>query len=99
MKYLLIDGKTFYVSHFGAYSNDNIDDTEAIQSTVNAAINYRSKSIVIFGYGIYNLSSTISVSNATNLTIQGQGIDQTFLIGNLPIQLFSVEYSERVTIS
>jgi len=72
---LLIQGKIFHVSTFGAYSNDNIDDSNGIQLAINAAIYYGLNSTVIFGYGIYNLSDTISLPNATNLTIQGQGID------------------------
>ncbi len=94
----MIQGKTFYVSNFGAYSNDNIDDTKAIQLAIDTAIN-ELNSTVIFGYGIYNLSSTITISEATNLTIQGQGIDQTFLIGNVPLTIFSVLYCNGLTIS
>ena len=96
---LLIQGKTFHVSNFGAYPNDNIDDTNGIQLAINTAINCRLNSTVVFGYGIYNLSSIITISNAINLTIQGQGIDQTFLIGNQPLQVFLVQYSEGITIS
>jgi len=95
----LIQGKTFHVSTFGAYSNDNIDDSNGIQAAINTAIHYGLNSTVIFGYGIYNLSSTITLSNATNLTIQGQGIDQTFLIGNLPITVFSILFCNGLTIS
>jgi len=99
IKCLSIQGETFHVSSFGAYPNDDIDDATAIQLAVNAAISNGLNSTVIFGYGTYNLSSTITISEATNLTIQGQGIDQTFLIGNLPIQIFSVLYCNGLTIS
>ncbi len=68
---MLIQGKTFYVSNFGAYPNDDIDDTREIQSAINTAINYGLNSTIVFGYGIYNLSAPITVINATNLTIQG----------------------------
>ncbi len=64
-----IQREMFHVSKFGAYPNDNIDDSIAIQSAVNAAISIRLNSTVIFGYGIYNLFSTINIINATNLTI------------------------------
>jgi hypothetical protein len=99
IKCLSIQGETFHVSSFGAYPNDDIDDATAIQLAVNASISNGLNSTVIFGYGTYNLSSTITISEATNLTIQGQGIDQTFLIGNLPIQIFSVLYCNGLTIS
>ncbi len=99
IKCLLIEGKTFYVSTFGAYPNDNIDDSNEIQLTIDTAIRYRLNSTVIFGYGIYNISSTITISEATNLTIQGQGIDQTYLIGNVPLTIFSILYCNGLTIS
>jgi len=98
VKCLLIQGKNFYVSNFGAYPNDNIDDTREIQSAINTAINYGLNSTVIFGYGTYNLSAPITVVDAINLTIQGQGIDQTFLIGNVPITIFWVVFGSGVTI-
>ena len=82
IKCLITNGKNFFVSNYGAYPNDNIDDTNAIQLAVDTAINYGLNSTVIFGYGTYNLSSTIIITNATNLTITGQGMDQTLLIGN-----------------
>ncbi|UJR12269.1 hypothetical protein I4U23_016446 [Adineta vaga] len=99
IKCLSIRGEIFYVSTFGAFSDDNIDDTTGIQLTIKTAINYGPNNIVIFGFGIYNLSSSIIISNATNLTVQGQGIDQTFLIGNLPLEIFSVQNCEELTIS
>jgi hypothetical protein len=95
----LIQGEKIYVSNFGGHPNDNIDDTKAIQLAVNTAISYGLSSTIIFGYGTYNLSSTISISNATNLTIEGQGIDQTFLIGNSPITIFSIVFCNGLTIS
>jgi hypothetical protein len=98
IKCLLIQGKTFHVSNFGAYPNDDIDDTREIQSAINTAINYGLNSTIVFGYGTYNLSAPITIINATNLTIQGQGIDQTFLIGNVPITIFWVVFGTGVTI-
>ena len=56
IKYSSIGGKTFFVSGYGAYPHDNID----------GAVND-----IVFGYGIYTISSTIIISNATNLTIIG----------------------------
>jgi hypothetical protein len=98
-KYLLIQGEIFHVENYGAYPDDNIDDTKAIQYAVGAAIRSGLNDTVIFGYGFYNISSTITVINAINLTIQGQGIDQTFLIGNQPIRMFSIQYCEGLIIT
>ncbi len=71
---LMSEAKIFHVSKSGAYPNDNIDDTLAIQLAINTAIE-ELNSTIIFGHGIYNISSTITISDATNLTIQGQSID------------------------
>jgi hypothetical protein len=91
MKYTFIQGKTyFFVSDYGAYPDDDIDDTNAIQLAINEAINYGLDTDVVFGYGIYAISSTIFIFNANNLTITGQGIDQTFLIGYNQGSIFSV---------
>jgi hypothetical protein len=86
--FLLVRARTFFVSDYDAYSNDNIDDSKAIQATITAAINYGFTSTISFGSGIYNLSSTIAIANATNLTITGQGMDQTILNANRPMTLF-----------
>jgi hypothetical protein len=94
-----IQGEIFHVSKFGAYPNDNIDDSIGIQSAVNAAISSRLNSTVIFGDGIYNLSSTINITYAVNLTITGQGMDKTLLVGNEPLFVFFAEYCEGLTIS
>ncbi len=90
MEYLSTRGKTFWVSDYGAYPDDDLDDTIAIQSAINDAIDYKLMSDIVFGYGIYAISSSISIYNAANLTITGQGIDQTFLIGHFQgIMLFT----------
>jgi hypothetical protein len=60
IKYLSVQGEIFHVLRFGAYPNDNIDDAKAIQLAVNTAISSRFNSTIIFGYGTYNLSSTIN---------------------------------------
>jgi hypothetical protein len=92
-------GVIFPVSNYGAYPNDNIDDSNAIQLTIDAAVSYGLNSTVIFGAGIYNLSSTVTIRNATNLTVTGQGMDKTFLVGNAPIQILLVQYCQGTTIS
>lgn len=93
-----IQGKTFLISDYGACPNDSLDDTKAIQLAINDAISHGLDSDVIFGYGIYSISSTIAIQNATNLTIKGQGIDQTFLIGINPIGIFSAHFCNGLTL-
>lgn len=61
IKCLLIQGEAFHVSDFGAYSNDDIDDSKSIQLTINTAISSGLNSTAVFGYGTYNLSSTVYV--------------------------------------
>ena len=93
------DGAIFHVSSFGAYSDDNMDDTRAIQSTVDTAISYGANNTIILGIGTYYLLSTIAIYNATNLTIQGQGMNQTLLIGTTPTSVFYSKYCHGLTIS
>ena len=88
----------FHVSNFGAYPNDNIDDTNGIQSAINTVISSGLNSTIIFGYGTYNLSATINITNATNLIITGQGMDQTLLVGNNPLSTFSALYCQGLII-
>ena len=93
-----IEGKTFLISDYGAIPNDNLDDSKGIQLAVNDAVSHGLDSDVVFGYGIYLISSTISIQNATNLTITGQGIDQTFLIGTNPVAIFSAHLCQDLTL-
>ena len=89
----------FHVSNFGAYPNDNIDDTKAIQTVVREAIQSGLKTTIAFGVGTYNLSSTIVILNATNLTITGQGMDRTLLVGNSIMSIFYGAYCDGLTIA
>jgi hypothetical protein len=98
-EYLNVISLIFPVSRYGSYPNDNLDDTKGIQLAVNEAINSGLNNSIIFGYGIYNLSSEITILNATNLTIIGEGIDKTYLIGNSRSSIFLVEYCQGLTIS
>jgi hypothetical protein len=97
--YSYATGSTISVSNYGAFPNDNLDDTNGIQSAINEAINSGLKTTIEFGFGIYNLSSAIAISSANNLTITGQGIDQTFLIGNVPTSIFTIQSCQGLTIS
>jgi hypothetical protein len=94
-----VKGKIFHVSNFGADSNDKIDDTNAIQLAVDKAINHGVNNTVILGSGTYYLLSTIEIYNATNLTIQGQGMEQTLLIGTTSASIFYSKYCQGLTIS
>ena len=94
-----ITGLTFSVSNYDGYPNDDLDDTKGIQLAIDDAISSGVKSSIVFGIGTYNISSEITIFNATNLTIIGQGMDQTFLIGNSPSSIFLVEFSQRLTIT
>ena len=99
LEYSSIEGKTFFVSDFGAHPNDDFDDTNAIQLAVNEAINYGLTSDIVFGDGIYSISSTIFIRNTTNLTIMGQGIDQTSLIGTSPVAIFSAYFCQGLKLT
>ena len=99
MNYSSIEGRTFFVSDYGAHPDDNIDDTHGIQLAINEAIHSGSVSDIVFGYGIYAISSTITVINATNLTIIGAGVDNTFLIGYNEIGIFLAKYCEGLKLT
>ena len=99
MKSKLILGKSFFPSNYGAYPNDNLDDTNGIQLAINNAIKSGLVNDIIFGYGTYEISSTISIVNAINLTITGQGIDRTFLIGHNEVSIFSGQYCQGLKLT
>jgi hypothetical protein len=94
-----IHGRTFYVSTYGAYPDDNIDDTNAIQTTIDMAIKYRSNAVIVFGSGTYTLSAPITVTSATNLTITGQGMQQTLLLGTVPTSIFLLYSCQQLTVT
>ncbi|CAF4718377.1 unnamed protein product, partial [Rotaria sp. Silwood2] len=48
---------------------------------------------------IYTISSTILIFNATNLTIRGKGIDQTFLIGYNQVSIFFAQYCQGLKLT
>ncbi|CAF0951387.1 unnamed protein product [Adineta ricciae] len=91
MKQSSIEGKKIFVSKYGAHPNDDLDDTAAIQLTINEAIKRGYTSEIVFGFGIYAISSTIIIQNAINLTITGEGIDQTYLIAYNQVSIFFAE--------
>ncbi len=93
-----IRGEVFYVANFGADPNDKIDDTLSIPITVDTAMSHGANNIVIFGLGTYYLLSPVEILNATNLTIQGQEMDQTLLIGTASISIFLGKYCQGLTI-
>ena len=106
MKYLLVfsfsiilsHSSVIFVSNYGAYPDDKLDDTKEIQLAVNAGISLDGETTIVFGLGVYNLSAAIAINSAKNLTIIGQGIDQTFLIGNRPSSIFTIQSCQGLTI-
>ncbi|CAF3308616.1 unnamed protein product [Rotaria sp. Silwood2] len=99
IQYFYVTRLTFSVSKYGAYPNDNLDDTYGIQLAVSEAIKSGLHNSVVFGFGTYNLSSEIIISYANNLTVIGQGIDKTFLIGNSPSSIFSIKSCQGLIIT
>jgi hypothetical protein len=99
IKFELIRGKKFCISDYDVYPDDDLDDTNGIQLAINDAIQYGLDSEINFGYGIYIISSTILIFNATNLTIKGEGIDQTFLIGHNQGMIFFALYCQGLTLT
>jgi len=99
INYFSIRGEIFLVSDYGAYPDDNLDDTNGIQLAINQAIIHGLNSEIIFGFGIYNISSRLLIENATNLTIEGQGVDKTFLIGYNPTLIFLIHYCQGLKIT
>lgn len=89
MRVVSVMSKTFHVSNF---------HTDHIQATINAAINDGPNNIVKFGYGTYNITQTIYINNGTNLTVQGEGIGETFLIGTSKMFLFFAQYCNGLII-
>ena len=99
MSYPSMEGRTFHVSDYGAYPDDNLDDSNGIQLAINEAINSGLVSDIVFGNGIYAISSTIVILNATDLTIIGEGIDKTFLIGFNEVPIFFAQYCQGLKIT
>jgi hypothetical protein len=98
-QYSPVKGLNFSVSTYGAYPDDNIDDTDAIQLTIDMAIKHGSNDIVIFGSGTYTLSSVINIVDAVNLTITGQGMHQTLLLGTVHLSIFQPYSCQQLTIT
>ncbi|CAF4747846.1 unnamed protein product, partial [Rotaria sp. Silwood2] len=94
-----IAGATFFVSSYGAFPNDNIDDTSAVQLAINKAIANGSNNVVVFQSGTYNFTSAISIYSAINLTVMGQGMQQTLLVGNSPAAMFKPLHCQGLTIT
>jgi len=70
--YFFVAGEIFFISDYGAYPDDNHNNTNGIQLAIHQAINHDLNNEIIFGVGIYNISSTIFIYNANNLTLAGQ---------------------------
>jgi hypothetical protein len=66
-------GQVFNVKAYGATGNGTTDDASAINSAISAA-EAAGGGVVYFPLGVYAISSTLSITNATGLTFQGAGI-------------------------
>jgi hypothetical protein len=99
IQYSSINGLIFNVSNNGAYPNDNIDDTNSIQTTINQAIMNGPNNIVMFQAGTYDVSSSFYISNAVNLTVMGQGQDVTNILGHVPTSIFTVISCQGIMIT
>ncbi|CAF1413959.1 unnamed protein product [Rotaria magnacalcarata] len=98
MKQILVYGRIFNVSNYGGYPNDNLDDTNATQAAAYLASSSGPNNIVVFQSGRYDFQSTVSLYNAINLTVMGQGQDVTFLIGHSPTMMFNAGNSVGLTL-
>ncbi|CAF3635668.1 unnamed protein product [Rotaria sp. Silwood1] len=92
-------GAIFSVSTYSAFPNDNIDDTSAIQAAINKAIEAGPNNVVVFQSGTYNFKSTIGIYSAIKLTIIGQGVQQTLLLGNKLAAMFQPLNCQELTIT
>ncbi|CAF1452004.1 unnamed protein product [Rotaria magnacalcarata] len=92
-------GAIFSVVTYGAYPNDNIDDTDAVKLAINKAIEAGQNNIVLFQSGTYNFKSVIGIYNANKLTVMGQGMQQTLLLGNAPAAMFQPLNCRELTIT
>lgn len=94
-----LEGRVYNVSTYGAYPNDNNDDSSAVQSAINAAIWNGANNYVQFQAGTYDFTSTINIYAANGLTILGQCTQQTLLLVHSPISLFQITSSQQVVLS
>jgi hypothetical protein len=98
-EYSSVQTLNFSVSMYGAKPDDNIDDTNAIQSTINLAMQYGPNNAVIFGSGTYTITSPLVIRDAINLTITGQGMDKTLLVGTMPTNILVIYTSQQILLT
>lgn len=65
------NGETLYISDFGAYPNDGIDDTTAIIKALTA-LKQTGAGTLLFEAGTYTHSDILRIENMTNFDIKGQ---------------------------
>ena len=82
---------TFHVDDYGAQpNNSSLNSAPAFLAAINAAIAAGEGNEVVMGAGRYYLESPadaqpfLLIQSATELTIRGQGIDQTWIINTRP---------------
>jgi hypothetical protein len=94
-----LEGRTYNVSTYGAYPNDNNDDSSAVQHAINAAISNGANNYVQFQAGTYDFTSTINIYGAVGLTVLGQCTQQTLLLVHSPIVLLQISSSQQITLT
>lgn len=95
----------FLAQSFGAYTNDGMDDTIALQNTINSAVNYGPGAVVSLASGTYNINRTLNIQSCSGLTFTGASSVSTLLLmngtngfitatscQNLTMASFSVDY-------
>lgn len=95
------------VDSFGADPTGSTDSTSAIQNAINTATASGVSSQIVLSAGTYTLTcasanpgSCLTIQNANNLTLKGQGAGLTqFVIGNPIMGLLVVSGSSNVTVS
>jgi hypothetical protein len=94
-----LEGRTYNVSTYGAYPNDNNDDSSAVQHAINAAISNGANNYVQFQAGTYDFTSIINIYGAVGLTVLGQCTQQTLLLVHSPIVLLQISSSQQITLT
>lgn len=93
-----VEGLTYDVTTYGAYPNDGIDDSNATQIAIHLASTNGPNNLVLFQLGTYDFSSLVYIYSAVNLTVMGQGMEQTLLLGRAPTNIFVMINCQRLTI-
>lgn len=89
--YSPVSGFEFSVLPFGANPNDKTDDSVAIQWAIDTVIKNGSNNIIVFPAGTYDIILPLDLSSSINLTVMGQGIRETLLLGQSQRSIFTAD--------